>query len=167
MVRAPRRPPATLAAAVAVVLLIALRAPSRIAAAQSAPAAAGTPAALDTTWHAVLTGPIPLLRRISGVRAEAGPFREYYQTPAGTSSGAHRHTADMHIRVLSGRQFILMGDLESARVQRFDAGQHFVIPAGVWHVEWFEEDTLVEISGVGPMRTERAPAVQRPHAAPD
>jgi len=128
--------------------------------------AGGTPAAPsaaapDTLWRAVLTGPPALLRRISGVRAEPGPFREYYQTPPGTSSGAHRHTADMHIRVIGGRQFILMGDLETARVQHFDAGQSFVIPAGVWHVEWFEEDTLVEISGVGPMRTERPPTVVR------
>lgn len=119
----------------------------------------------DTMWHSVLTGPIPVIRRISGARAEPGPFREYYQTPPGTSSGAHRHTADMHIRVITGRQFILMGDLENARVQRFDAGSTFVIPAGTWHVEWFEEDTLVEIFGVGPMRTERPPAVRRDPAA--
>jgi hypothetical protein len=122
----------------------------------------------DTIWHSTFTGPIPVIRRISGVRAEPGPFREYYQTPSGTSSGAHRHTADMHIRVISGSQFILMGDLENARVQRFDAGSTFVIPAGTWHVEWFEEDTLVELFGVGPMRTERPPAVRRtsPASAP-
>jgi hypothetical protein len=57
-------------------------------------------------------------------------------------------------------------DLESARVQRFDAGTEFDIPAGMWHVEWFEIDTLVEISGLGPMRTDRAtPSTPRvPHA---
>jgi hypothetical protein len=128
----------------------------------SAQASGTTP---DTIWHSTFTGPIPVIRRISGVRAEPGPFREYYQTPAGTSSGAHRHTADMHIRVISGRQFILMGDLENARLQRFDAGSTFVIPAGTWHVEWFEEDTLVELFGVGPMRTERPPAVTRASVA--
>jgi hypothetical protein len=114
-------------------------------------------APLDTAWVASPTGATPVLRQIAGVRTEAGPFRYYYRTPATTSLGAHRHTAEMHIRVLEGRQFILMGaDLESARVQHFDAGSEFVIPAGMWHVEWFETDTLVEISGVGPMRTERA-----------
>jgi hypothetical protein len=124
------------------------------------------PALLDTIWHATMTGPVPLIRRVSGVRADSGAFRELYQTPAGTSSGAHRHTADMWIKVLSGRQFILMGDLEHARVQRFDAGTTFLIPAKTWHVEWFEEDTLVELFGVGPMRTERPPAVTRPLAGP-
>src|SRR4051812_7592985 len=77
---------------------------------------ASAPSALvDTIWHSSMTGPVPIIRRITGVRAEAGPFREYYQTPAGTSSGAHRHTADMHIKVISGRQYILMGDLDTAR----------------------------------------------------
>lgn len=90
---------------------------------------------VDTTWRSAQTEPIPVVRRISGVRAEPGPFRECYLTPSGTSIGAHRRTADMHIRVISGRQFILMGDVETARVQRFDAGITFVIPAGTWHVE--------------------------------
>jgi len=67
----------------------------------------------------------------------------------------------MRIKLLEGRQFILMGDLESARVKVFDAGSTFVISAGVWHVEWFESDTLVEISGVGPLRTERPPVTPR------
>jgi hypothetical protein len=118
---------------------------------------------LDTAWYASATGATPVLRQIAGVRTEPGPFRYYYRTPATASLSAHRHTADMHIRVLEGRQYILMGpDLETARVQHFDVGSEFVIPAGTWHVEWFETDTLVEISGVGPMRTERAtPATPR------
>jgi hypothetical protein len=145
-------------AAIAILMLGA----STVSEAQGTPAHSA-PAApqLDTIWHSTMTGPVPIIRRISGIRAEPGPFREYYQTPAGTSSGAHRHTADMHITVISGRQYILMGDLDTARVQRFDAGSTFVIPANVWHVEWFEEDTLVELFGTGPMRTERPPAVVR------
>jgi hypothetical protein len=127
------------------------------AAGTTATPAVAVAAPLDTAWHASPTGATPVLRQIVGVRTEAGPFRYYYRTPATTSLGAHRHTAEIHIRVLEGRQFILMGpDLESARVQHFNAGSEFVIPAGMWHVEWFEIDTLVEIAGVGPMRTERA-----------
>src|SRR5205085_10127412 len=72
--------------------------------AQGASTRSAAPAAApDTVWHATMTGPVPLIRRISGVRADSGAFRELYQTPAGTSSGAHRHTADMWIKVLSGR----------------------------------------------------------------
>jgi hypothetical protein len=149
----------------------ATRAQPSAAPAVAASSAAGVPATrasvaavpLDTAWYASPTGATPVLRQIAGVRSEPGPFRYYYRTPATTSLPAHRHTADMHIRVLEGRQFILMGpDLEAARVQHFDAGSEFVIPAGTWHVEWFETDTLVEIYGVGPMRSERAtPATPR------
>ena len=114
-----------------------------------------------TDWFASPTGPTPVIRHVIGNRSQPGPFLDYYRTPAGTSLGAHRHTADMHVKVVEGVQFILMGDLETARVQRFEAGSAFVIPAGVWHVEWFETDTLVEISGLGPMRTERPPNVVR------
>lgn len=133
------------------------------AAGTTATPAVAMAASLDTAWYASPTGATPVLRQIVGVRTEAGHFRYYYRTPATTSLSAHRHTAEMHIRVLEGRQFILMGpDLDSARAQHFDAGSEFVIPAGMWHVEWFEIDTLVEISGVGPMRTERAtPATPR------
>ena len=132
---------------------------STTAATASAPASAATAAAVpfDTAWHASPTGATPVLRQIAGVRTEPGPFRYYYRTPATTSLAAHRHTAAIRIQVLEGRQYILMGpDLETARAQSFAAGTAFDIPAGMWHVEWFEEDTLVEISGIGPMRTERA-----------
>ncbi len=128
--------------------------------AQAAPPA-GPP--MDTTWRATAATAIPVTRRLAGNPSEAGPFRYYYQAPAGASLAAHRHTADMRITVRSGRKFILMGmDLESARVQRFETGSTFVIPAGTWHVEWWETDTLEEIEGVGPMRSDRAsPATPR------
>ena len=114
----------------------------------------------DTTWHASSITAIPVSRRLEGNPAEPGPFRYYYQAPAGASLAAHRHSADMHITVRSGRKYIIMGtDLESARVQRFEVGSTFVIPAGTWHVEWWESETLEEIWGVGPMRSDRASPV--------
>ena len=122
----------------------------------------GVPA-VDTLWRATAATAIPVTRRLAGNPSEAGPFRYYYQAPAGAGLAAHRHSVDMRITVRSGRKFILMGmDLEAARVQRFEAGSTFVIPAGTWHVEWWETDTLEEIDGVGPMRSERAsPATPR------
>jgi hypothetical protein len=62
----------------------------------------------------------------------------------------------MKITVRFGRRFILMGDLDNARVQRFDAGSTFTIPANIWHVEWWEAETLEEVEGIGPMQTEHA-----------
>jgi hypothetical protein len=118
---------------------------------------------VDALWRATAATALPVTRRLAGNPSEAGPFRYYYQAPAGASLAAHRHSVDMRITVRTGRKFILRGmDLESARVQRFEAGSTFVIPAGTWHVEWWESDTLEDIEGVGPMRSDRAsPATPR------
>jgi hypothetical protein len=62
----------------------------------------------------------------------------------------------MKITVKSGRKYILMGDLDNAKVQRFEAGSTFVIPANTWHVEWWETETVEEIEIMAPTRTERA-----------
>ena len=76
---------------------------------------------------------------------------------SGASAGAHRHSVDMHIKVLKGEKPILMGEsLASAKVQTFFEGESFVIPAGYWHVEWWDTLTVEEISYTGPMRTEFA-----------
>jgi len=49
-----------------------------------------------------------------------------------------------------------MGDLDTAKVQRFEAGSTFVILANIWHVEWWENETVEEIEMTAPTRTERA-----------
>jgi len=95
-----------------------------------------------------------------------GRFHYYFQAPAGASLAPHRHSVAMKITVRFGRKFILMGDLDNARVQRFDAGSTFTIPANTWHVEWWETETLEEVEGIGPMQTEHAsPETPRQDAA--
>lgn len=114
---------------------------------------AGWEPRMDRVW---------LVRTISGGGGQPGPHRLHMKSLPYTGIGAHRHSQDMRITVLSGRQFILMGDLETARAQRFDPGTTFVIPAGVWHVEWFESETIVEIEINEPWDTEIAsPATPR------
>jgi hypothetical protein len=99
---------------------------------------------------------------ISGDRSKPGAFKYIFNAKAGASIAAHRHSVDMHITVRSGKKFILMGDLLTARVQIFEANSKLVIPANTWHVEWWETDTIEEIEGIGSMLTERAsPATPR------
>ena len=50
----------------------------------------------------------------------------------------------------------VMGDLETAKVQRLDAGATIVIPANTWHVEWWETETVIEAETIAPTGTERA-----------
>lgn len=93
---------------------------------------------------------------ISGDRNTTGLWKYTFAAQAGSSISAHRHSSEMKITVKSGRKFILMGDLETAKVQIFEAGSTFVIPANTWHMEWWENETLEEIEIMAPTRTERA-----------
>lgn len=50
--------------------------------------------------------------------------------------------------------FIIIGEpLESSRAQHFATGTVFVVPAQTWHDEWWDEATVLEAEGVGPMET--------------
>jgi uncharacterized RmlC-like cupin family protein len=101
-------------------------------------------------------------KTISGDRNTPGVWKYTFTAQPGASIAAHRHSSEMRIMVKSGRKFILMGDLETAKVQRFEAGSTFVIPANTWHVEWWETETVEEIEITAPTRTERAtPATPR------
>jgi quercetin dioxygenase-like cupin family protein len=95
-------------------------------------------------------------KTISGDRNTSGVWKYIFTAQPGASIAAHRHSSEMRITVKSGRKFILMGDLETAKVQRFEAGSTFVIPANTWHVEWWETETIEEIEITAPTRTERA-----------
>jgi quercetin dioxygenase-like cupin family protein len=92
---------------------------------------------------------------ISGKPTE-GVFKYRLTASPASSISAHRHSEDMHIIVRSGRKFMLMGDLNTAKVQVFEAGSTILIPAGTWHVEWWETVTVEEIEIKAPWKTERA-----------
>ena len=67
---------------------------------------------------------------------------------------AHQHSKDVHVKVLSGSIFIIIGEpLESSRAQHFAAGSVFLVPAHAWHEEWWTEETILEAEGIGPMET--------------
>lgn len=93
---------------------------------------------------------------ISGDRNTPGLWKYTFTAQAGSSISAHRHSSEMKITVRSGRKFILMGHLETAKVQIFEAGSTFIIPANTWHMEWWETETMEEIEIMVPTRTERA-----------
>ena len=58
------------------------------------------------------------------------------------------------MKVVSGSMFINIAEpQESSRVQRFAAGSSFIVPAHAWHDEWWDEETVLEAEGVGPMDT--------------
>lgn len=93
---------------------------------------------------------------VSGSSSQPGLYKYILTAQPTASIAAHCHSVEMKITVRSGRKFILMGDLNNAKVQVFEAGSTFVIPAQTWHVEWWETETVEEIEVVAPMVTERA-----------
>lgn len=96
------------------------------------------------------------VKAISGSRSVPGPYKYLLTAQPGASIAAHLHSSAMQIKVVSGRKYIIMGNLDSSKVQRFDAGSSFVIPANTWHLEWWEEETVEDIEIMSPFKTQRA-----------
>ena len=105
-------------------------------------------------WLPSQTIPGMLRRNLVGDPQQPGPFKYQLKIPAGARAAVHRHSKGVHVKVLSGSMFIIIGEpLESSRAQRFASGSVFVVPAHAWHDEWWDEETVLEAEGVGPMET--------------
>lgn len=95
-----------------------------------------------------------LRRDLVGDPSRPGPFKYQIKVTAGTRVAAHKHSTDVHVKVLSGSMFIIIGEpLESSRVQHFVGGSGFVVPANAWHDEWWDQESVLEAEGVGPVET--------------
>jgi hypothetical protein len=93
-------------------------------------------------------------RDLLGDTRQPGPFKYQLKVPGGARVPPHQHSKDVHVKVLSGSMFIIIGEpLESYRAQHFASGSAFLVSAHVWHDEWWDEETVVEAEGVGPMET--------------
>ena len=105
-------------------------------------------------WQPSTSIPGGFRRDLFGDTRQSGPFKYQLKVPAGARVATHQHSQDVHVKVLSGSMFIIIGEpLEASRAQHFEAGNVFVVPAHAWHEEWWDEETVVEAEGVGPMET--------------
>ncbi|HEY0810074.1 MAG TPA: cupin domain-containing protein [Longimicrobiales bacterium] len=105
-------------------------------------------------WQPSKSIPGGFRRNLVGDTSQPGPFKYQLKIPAGARVAIHRHSNDVHVKVLSGSMFIIIGEpLEASRTQRFAAGSVFVVPAHSWHDEWWDEETVLEAEGSGPMET--------------
>ena len=108
----------------------------------------------DNQWQPHKSIPGVFRRDLVGDTSRPGAFKYQLKITAGTRVAVHQHSKDVHVKVLSGSMFIIIGEpLESSRAQRFAAGSGFVVPAHAWHDEWWEEETVLEAEGVGPVVT--------------
>ena len=105
-------------------------------------------------WQPHKSIPGVFRRDLIGDTSRPGPFKYQLKITAGTRVATHQHSQDVQVKVLSGSMFIIIGEpLESSRAKRFGAGSGFVVPAHAWHDEWWDEETVIEAEGVGPVET--------------
>ena len=83
---------------------------------------------------------------------QSGTLRLPAQFPAGYKVAAHMHPNDYDVTVLSGTMYLGMGDkFDPARGEGLKVGGYLHLPKGMHHYEWSDEDTVIQLSGVGPV----------------
>jgi len=87
-----------------------------------------------------------------GDPGKPGPFVFRLKFPAGYKVAAHMHPNDYNVTVLSGTMYLGMGDkFDPAQGQALNAGGYLHLPKRMHHYEWASEDTVIELSGIGPV----------------
>ena len=90
-----------------------------------------------------------------------GLFVERSVFPPGYRSQPHTHPGNMNITVITGSLNIAFtANPDSASIASvYGPGSFLVIPSGQLHFEWFTENTVMDITGIGPMHTINQPIV--------
>lgn len=74
--------------------------------------------------------------------------------PANFTIPIHSHLTDEHNTILSGVYYMGIGDVNKKELTiALPAGSFVTFPAGVKHYGYTKEETIIEISGVGPWGT--------------
>jgi quercetin dioxygenase-like cupin family protein len=88
---------------------------------------------------------------IQGNPAEAGSFALRLWLPAGYRIAPHFHPADEHITVISGTFLMGLGDtFDPAAGHALPAGSFAMMATGTRHYAWTEQETVVQLHGIGP-----------------
>ena len=86
-----------------------------------------------------------------GDPSKGGYFVLRLKFPAGYSVSPHTHPVDEVVTVISGTFYEGMGGrADSRKAQPWPAGSFFARPPGMAHYVFVEEETVIQISTVGP-----------------
>lgn len=90
-----------------------------------------------------------------------GLFVERSYFPAGYKSNPHTHPGNLNLTVITGTfNIAITENPDSATVAHvFGPGSFVIIPANQTHFEWFTENTVMDITGIGPLKTINLPIV--------
>ena len=87
--------------------------------------------------------------------AEGEPFVFRLEVQSGFELGPHTHPIIEHLTVLSGNFFVGIGEtFDREAATAYGAGSYLAIAAEVPAYMWVEEETVVQVHGVGPLATE-------------
>ena len=101
----------------------------------------GSPAMPPGTQVAVLEGD-PKAARFFTIRLKV---------PAGSRLAPHWHPRDERVTVISGMVAVSFGEaIDEAALTRFGPGAFYVNPANSRHYVLFVEDSVVQVTGIGP-----------------
>ncbi len=86
---------------------------------------------------------------------EGEPFVFRLEVQPGFEIRPHTHPNTEHMTVLSGRFFIGLGEtMDKEDATAYGPGSYIAIAAGVPAYMWAEEETVIQVHGVGPLTTE-------------
>jgi quercetin dioxygenase-like cupin family protein len=88
---------------------------------------------------------------IEGPLNEAAPFTFRLKFPANYQIPAHWHPAIEHVTVISGTFHMGTGDtLDRSNTKALSAGSVAIMQPQTHHFAWTNEETVVQVHGVGP-----------------
>ena len=88
---------------------------------------------------------------IEGPLNEAVSFTFRIKLPADFKVQAHSHPAVEHVTVISGTFNVGMGDkLDTTKTQALTVGSVAIMQSKMNHFAWTNEETIVQVHGVGP-----------------
>ncbi|WP_173487704.1 cupin domain-containing protein, partial [Aliiroseovarius sp. xm-m-354] len=65
----------------------------------------------------------------------------------------HTHPNDEIVTVISGKLGLAAGDvLDQSAAPLLDAGSLVVLPSGMAHFAWAEEETVIQLNSMGPLK---------------
>jgi quercetin dioxygenase-like cupin family protein len=88
---------------------------------------------------------------LEGDPTKEGTFVVRFQFPAGYHIPAHTHPKTERVTVISGALYLATGEsLDRSSAKELPAGSFGYWPAGMKHAGWSENETVIQLHGVGP-----------------
>ncbi len=106
----------------------------------------------DVVWKdAPSAGPRAKIVVLEGDMAKAEPFTARISVPAGLEIAPHTHPTTERVTIISGTLHLGHGaKLDRSKTMAFPAGSFIVMPPGMPMFAFCEEETVIQLNGVGP-----------------